>query len=317
MLRRAGINGSLQCRGIQVARHQERLTACILQSKGIGRTLRVQALTIRMMALSDARRPASVRRSHAGASIAARLRSSIAVVTRVQSGDLVAYVADGEDSMSDLRPDLSPNMIEAAPPQPFSVRPALRKDIAAIADLLLEGFGHEYGGVLLHRTGRRFMERVHALPGRLNGMAVAIDLQDQPVGVAGLRTRELRLRLDGGEQQIMFEELGVGSSIWLDLRESLMAPPPYQPGNSEAYLYSISVTQRWRGRGVGDALLEFLHGQARDLAKAAALLEVVETNLPARRLYARHGYSLLRRRRGPLGWIPRFTPPLLLLHKPL
>lgn len=219
--------------------------------------------------------------------------------------------------MSDLRTDLSPNTIEAALPQSFSVRPALRKDIAAIADLLLEGFGHEYGGVLLHRTGRRFMERVHSLPGRLNGMAVAVDLNDQPVGVAGLRTRELRLRLDGGEQQIMFEELGVGPSIWLDLRESLMAPAPYQPGNSEAYLYSISVTLRWRGRGVGDALLEFLHGQARDLAKTVALLEVVETNLPARRLYARHGYSLRRRRRGPLGWIPRLTPPLLLLHKSL
>lgn len=218
--------------------------------------------------------------------------------------------------MSDLRTDL-PKLVEAAPPSSFSVRPALRKDIAAIADLLLEGFGHEYGGVLLHRTGRRFMERVHALPGRLNGMAVAVDLNDQAVGVAGLRTRELRLRLDGGEQQIMFEELGVGSSIWLDLRESLMAPPPYQPGSSEAYVYSVSVTARWRGHGVGDALLEFLHDQARSLAKTTALLEVVETNQPARRLYARHGYTLLRRRRGPLGWIPGLTSALLLLHRPL
>lgn len=219
--------------------------------------------------------------------------------------------------MSDLQTDLAPDTIATVAPPAFTVRAAVRKDIAAIADLLLEGFGHEYGGVLRKGTGRRFIERVHALPGRLNGMIVAVDPRDRPIGVAGLRTRELRLRLDGGEQQVMFEELGVGRSIMLDLRESLMAPPPYQPTGSEAYIYSVSVTQPWRGRGVGDGLLEVLHTQARTMAKTKVLLEVVSTNQPALRLYDRHGYTVLRRRRGPLGWIPLLTPPLLLLQKQL
>jgi ribosomal protein S18 acetylase RimI-like enzyme len=219
--------------------------------------------------------------------------------------------------MSDLHTDLSPNIASAAPIAAFTVRAAIRKDITAIADLLLEGFGHEYGGILRQGSGRRFIERVHALPGRLNGMVVAVDQRDVAIGVAGLRTRELRLRLDGGEQQVMFEELGVGPSILLDLREGLMAPPPYQPAGAEAYLYSVSVTQAWRGRGVGDALLEFLHAQAHALGKARVLLEVVSTNQPALRLYERHGYTLVRRRRGPLGWIPLLTPPLLLLQKQL
>lgn len=219
--------------------------------------------------------------------------------------------------MSDLRTDLSPDIAAPTSPDPFTVRAAQRKDIVMIAELLFEGFGHEYGGILRHRPGRRFIERVHALPGRINGMAVAVDRSDTPIGVAGLRTRELRLRMDGGEQQIMFEELGVGWSILLDIRESLMSPPPYQPLGTEAYLYSVSVTQRWRGHGVGDALLEFLHDQARALSKTTTLLEVAESNTPAVRLYTRHGYTLLRRRRGLLGWVPRLSPALLLLHKSL
>lgn len=238
------------------------------------------------------------------------------MAAQTQRGDHCAIII-GRICMSDRDTQLSASLVEAPPPQPITVRPAQRNDIPVIADLLLEGFGHEYGGVLLHRSGRRFIERVHALPGRLNGMAVAVDTSDRPVGVAGLRTRELRLRMDSGEQQIMFEELGVWSSILLDLRESLMAPPPYQPTGSEGYLYSVSVTQPWRGQGVGDALLDFLHEQGRTLGKKTVLLEVSEANRPARRLYERHGYTLLRRRRGPLAWIPLLSPPLLLLHKQL
>lgn len=201
--------------------------------------------------------------------------------------------------------------------QGFEVRPATRADVPAIAGLLLEGFGHEYGGMLRQRAGRRFIERIHALPGRLNGIVVAVDPVDQPIGVAGLRTRELHPRFDGAEEQAMFEELGVGSSIVLDVRAALTEPLPYQPRPHEAYIYSVVVTAAWRGRGVGDGLLDTLHARARTLGKTAALLEVVETNIPARRLYERNGYTILRRRRGLLAWLPApfGVAPLLLLCK--
>lgn len=197
------------------------------------------------------------------------------------------------------------------------VRPATRADISAIAGLLLEGFSHEYGGMLRQRAGRRFIERVHALPGRLNGLVVAADPSDIPVGVAGLRTRELRPRMDGGEEQAMFEELGIGSSILIDVREALTTPPAYQPRGYEAYIYSVAVTPAWRGKGVGDRLLEYLHERARTVGKTTAVLEVAESNLPARRLYERHNYTLVRRRRGLLAWLPFGVAPLLLLQKPL
>ena len=199
----------------------------------------------------------------------------------------------------------------------FEVRAAVRADVPGIAGLLLEGFGHEYGGMLRQRAGRRFIERIHTLPGRLSGMAVAVDGNNVPIGVAGLRTRELHPRYDGAEEQAMFEELGVGSSIVLDLRSALTEPPPYQPRPSEAYIYSVAVTQAWRGKGVGDGLLNFLHQRARELGKSQALLEVMESNVPARKLYERHGYTVVRRRRGLLAWLPFGVSALLLLCKQL
>ncbi|MDQ5854326.1 MAG: hypothetical protein M3380_20100, partial [Chloroflexota bacterium] len=54
----------------------------------------------------------------------------------------------------------------------LTVRPARPGDAAAIADLLLEGFGHEYSGKLRTPAGRRMMERIHTLPGRLSGVFV-------------------------------------------------------------------------------------------------------------------------------------------------
>jgi len=198
---------------------------------------------------------------------------------------------------------------------PVSVRPATRADVPGIAALLLEGFGHEYRGRLRLRAAR-WIERVHALPGRLSGMAVAVDAQDTPLGVAGLRTRELYPRLDGLEERALFEELGIGASLLLDLRVSLAEPSIYHPRSNEAFIYSVAVTAPWRGRGVGDALLDWLHVRGISLGKAVVVLEVSENNKPARRLYERHGYTLRYRRRSVLAWL-RLGRPVLLMEKRL
>ncbi len=198
----------------------------------------------------------------------------------------------------------------------FSVRSATRPDVPGIAALLLEGFGHEYRGRLRLRAAR-WIERVHALPGRLTGMAVAVDQHDMPIAVAGLRTREIYPRLDGLEERALFEELGIGASLLLDLRISLSEPPIYHPRSNEAFIYSVAVTAPWRGHGVGDALLEWLHARARSLGKTLVVLEVSETNAPARRLYERHGYTIRRRRRSPLAWLHLGVAPVLLMEKRL
>jgi ribosomal protein S18 acetylase RimI-like enzyme len=199
----------------------------------------------------------------------------------------------------------------------FTIRPAGRADAPAIANLLLEGFGHEYGGLLRQRGGRRFIERIHALPGRLQGLMVAVDDTDTPIGVAGMRTREQHPRTDGAEERAMFEELGIGAAIWLDLRAALTEPSAYRPRIDEAYIYSVSVTESWRGHGVASRLLDALHNRARSYGKRYTLLEVAASNRGARKLYERLGYVTIRRRRGLLAWLPLGAPTLLLMRRQL
>ncbi len=195
----------------------------------------------------------------------------------------------------------------------IAVRSASASDSSRIAALLTEGFGHDYGGATWRPAVQRMMERIHALPGRLNGMFVAVDDQDAAVGVAGLRTTELRPLAGWSEEQITIEELGLGRSFWMELRAELVEPSSYQLQPQEAFIYSVVVTAAWRGRGVGDALLATLHTEAARRGKRRVLLEVVANNAPALRLYARHAYTVVRQRRGVLSLLRLGVPPRLLM----
>lgn len=197
------------------------------------------------------------------------------------------------------------------------VRPARSADASAIADLLIEGFGHDYGAKLLTPAGRRMMERIHRLPGRLTGVVVLTVDGGAPVAMAGLRTREVRSQIGWTEEQITMEELGVGTALWWELRASLSEPGTYQPRSDEAYIYNVVVTAAWRGKGIGDRLLDDLHEQAERRGKRRVLLEVVATNWNARRLYERHGYKTVKTRRGLLSWLRLGVPPRLLMSKSL
>jgi GNAT superfamily N-acetyltransferase len=197
------------------------------------------------------------------------------------------------------------------------VRQARLSDASAIAALLIEGFGHDYGGAIMAPAGRRMMERIHALPGRLTGVVVLTDAEGIPIATAGLRTREVRAQVGWAEEQITIEELGLGTALWLELRASLSEPGSYQPRGNEAYLYNVVVTAAWRGKGIGDRILSYVHAEAERRGKQHALLEVVATNLPARRLYERHGYRTLRSRRGVLSMLRLGVPPRLLMRKTL
>ena len=197
----------------------------------------------------------------------------------------------------------------------LTVRPARVSDAAAIAALLLEGFGHEYSGKLRTPAGRRMMERIHMLPGRLTGVVMIEPDGGVPIGMAGLRTREVRAQVGWAEDQITMEELGIGPAVWLELRASLSEPGTYNPRGDEAYIYNVVVTASWRGKGAGDRLLEYLHVEAERRGKRCVLLEVVSTNLYARHLYERHGYRVVRERRGLLTLLHVGVPPRLLMSK--
>ena len=57
--------------------------------------------------------------------------------------------------------------------------------------------------------------------------------------------------------------------------------------------FSLYVAREHRGRGIGDALLGALEARARSLGYHKMVLAAFPTNLPGKRLYERHGFSLV------------------------
>jgi ribosomal-protein-alanine N-acetyltransferase len=66
----------------------------------------------------------------------------------------------------------------------------------------------------------------------------------------------------------------------------------------ELKINNIAVLREWRGRGVGTALLRRVFDRGRAEGCREAELEVRPTNDVARRLYERHGFREVRRRKG-------------------
>jgi [ribosomal protein S18]-alanine N-acetyltransferase len=66
----------------------------------------------------------------------------------------------------------------------------------------------------------------------------------------------------------------------------------------EAELLSIAVDPRWRGKGVGRALMEAVFADLMLSPARRMFLEVDESNGPAVRLYRRLGFSAVSTRRG-------------------
>ena len=61
-----------------------------------------------------------------------------------------------------------------------------------------------------------------------------------------------------------------------------------------AYLDDFSVTEAYRSRGIGTALIRAAEEYARELALSAVLLHVEKTNEAARRFYEREGFTVFR-----------------------
>ncbi len=64
-------------------------------------------------------------------------------------------------------------------------------------------------------------------------------------------------------------------------------------------LLNLAVLPEQRGKGIAQALLDALDGEMKALPEL--FLEVAESNLPARRLYEKNGFSVVGRRKGFYG----------------
>ena len=69
-------------------------------------------------------------------------------------------------------------------------------------------------------------------------------------------------------------------------------------GIDEMHLLNLTVAPPWQGRGLGLALLEALVDRCRSRGAAQLWLEVRESNVRARAIYARYRFAEVGRRRG-------------------
>jgi ribosomal-protein-alanine N-acetyltransferase len=85
----------------------------------------------------------------------------------------------------------------------------------------------------------------------------------------------------------------------------------------EGELLTLAVAPETRRRGLGRALVAGFEAEARRRAAVEAFLEVAETNVAARSLYANAGYEEKARRRGYYAQPMIAATTALVLRKPL
>jgi len=79
---------------------------------------------------------------------------------------------------------------------------------------------------------------------------------------------------------------------------SLIGYGGYWLAVDEAHVGTLTVHPQWRGRGLGELLFSAMVREAREAVAATLTLEVRESNLAARGLYAKYGLEVMGRRRG-------------------
>lgn len=64
----------------------------------------------------------------------------------------------------------------------------------------------------------------------------------------------------------------------------------------ELHINNVAVREQYRRRGIGEALLGKIIGEARRLSVTTAFLEVRSSNVPAQCLYEKNGFKAIARR---------------------
>jgi len=95
-----------------------------------------------------------------------------------------------------------------------------------------------------------------------------------------------------------FEDNAARICVACDARRRIAGFILVRVAGDEAELLTIAVDPRWRGRGVGLALLRAAIEDLRYTPARRMFLEVDEHNQPARRLYAREGFAAVGSRKG-------------------
>lgn len=95
------------------------------------------------------------------------------------------------------------------------------------------------------------------------------------------------------------DSMNSGHHCWIaELRGMTVGYSVAVVAAGEAHLLNLSIAAGWQGRGLGTELLRFMMKLARDYGAQRVFLEVRPSNIAARALYARAGFSEIGLRRG-------------------
>ncbi|MBT9244694.1 GNAT family N-acetyltransferase [Gemmobacter fulvus] len=152
--------------------------------------------------------------------------------------------------------------------------------------LYWEAFGGKLGRVMgPEAKALAYLERV------IQADHVIIALEGEAmIGMAGFKTPNGAFA-DGGWKD-MRQIYGTIGAIW---RLGLLALLNREVDNHRFLVDGICVSHNHRGHGVGAALVQALCAEAAARGYSVVRLEVIDTNLRARKLYERLGFTVLRR----------------------
>jgi ribosomal protein S18 acetylase RimI-like enzyme len=191
-----------------------------------------------------------------------------------------------------------------SPPVSPLIRPATLADVEAIVDLHGEAFAAKFGaafGAAFRRQGAAALAMTWQRQGAaaLSGMSVAV-IDQRIVGTISLRTVHQPAVPEGIAEQVFHQLLGP----WRGLRSLFtLSLLDHRIGRHEGYISDVAVAADLRGCGIGRILLDHVEELARQRRLRLISLYVAVSNLPAVRLYDRHGFQRKQRRRSLLTWL--------------
>lgn len=157
---------------------------------------------------------------------------------------------------------------------------------SAAARLYWGAFGDKLGWVLgpesraLHYVAETI---------RADHAIVALDPDGSLLGIAGFKT--MHGSFAGGSLIDMQEAYGMIGAAW---RSWLLARLSHEVDNQRFLIDGICVQPGSRGQGIGSQLVSALCDEGRRRGYREIRLEVVDTNVRARRLYERLGFTALK-----------------------
>lgn len=175
----------------------------------------------------------------------------------------------------------------------FGLPDDLRPDAARLYWL---AFGSKLGGILgPEARALRYLE--FTLRG--DHAVVALDHRDRLLGIAGFKSPAGSFA--GGTLRDMQGAYGVFGAAW---RSWLLSRLSRDVDNRRFLIDGICVAPSARSHGIGTALIGALCAEARKRSYPEVRLEVIDSNLRARALYARLGFKVLKTERiGLLAYI--------------